>query len=419
MDGGGTKNWQWRALLAALALTCAAGWLFKAHCNPGGWTQLEQYTTGCYSDAYVFWGARDVDKGRLPYFEARMEYPVLTGAAIWLEGAVARVMVGPRANASHFLGAVAAANAALAFLILHLFRSAGVDRWRLWGWAAAPPLILYLAHNWDLVAIAFAVAAMLLARRGRREAGAALAALGVAAKLFPALLLPLLGLQALFERDRSWRQRLVRASGVTAAAVGAWSAVNLPVAVFAFDPWSEFYRFSQERGGTAGATWDVLQNNGWLVLAFDQRNLVASLAFLLGAAAIVGLGWLRHRDRLWVLFTPLLAWFLLTNKVWSPQFDLWLWPMLLLTAPRLWPVAVFALGDVAAYFAEFWFFAGMEGGWPATTPREIGWAALLRGFAMLWIIAECLLRDVPRWIEEPLSRPSARPEISGRAALLR
>ncbi len=40
-----------RALLVVLAATCLLGFGFKQHCMPGGWTDSEQYLTGCYSDA--------------------------------------------------------------------------------------------------------------------------------------------------------------------------------------------------------------------------------------------------------------------------------------------------------------------------------------------------------------------------------
>ena len=277
-----------------------------------------------------------------------------------------------------------------------MFSRAGMERRRLWAWAAAPPLVLYLGHNWDMAAATLAIAALMFARSGRLVPAAATAALGAAAKLFPALVLPLIGLQALFGQG-GWRHRLIRAATVTAAAIAAWTVVNLPVALLAPDNWSEFYRFSQERTGTAGATWDVLANTGLWVTWLDQRNLYATALFLAGFGLIVAIGWRRHHDHLWVLFTPVLAWFMLTNKVYSPQFDLWLYPMLLLTAPRLLPVALFAIGDVAAYFAEFWFFAGTEGAWPATTLMHIAYAAAFRGAAMLWIIADCVLRRAPHW----------------------
>ncbi|MBB5711251.1 hypothetical protein [Sphingomonas xinjiangensis] len=397
-------DWRAASLWIAFVLTCFAGWSFKSHCMPGGWRDAEQYTTGCYSDVVPFWFGREVAQGKIPYVQTRMEYPVLTGAQIWAEGALTRTLFGRKAHDGQFLAIVTLANALLAALILRMFLAAGVERRRLWAWAAAPPLILYLGHNWDLAAAALAVVAMMFARAGRLVPAASAAALGAAAKLFPALALPLIGLQALFGRG-GWRARLVRAAIVTAAAIAAWGAVNLPVALLAPGNWSEFYRFSQERTGTAGATWDLLANTGLWVTWLDQRNFYATALFFAGFALIVAIGWRRHRDHLWVLFTPVLAWFMLTNKVYSPQFDLWLYPMLLLTAPRLLPVALFALGDVAAYFAEFWFFAGMEGAWPATTPMHIAYAAGFRGAAMLWIIADCVLRRAPHWTG---SEPSLR-----------
>lgn len=395
---------QSRALLIALAVTCMLGFGFKQHCMPGGWTDSEQYLTGCYSDAVPFWSAREVDKGRIPYLQTPIEYPVLTGAAIGIEGAATHLLFGQRANDGDFLGVVTAVNIALAFLVLWMLWRAGMDRARLWWWAAAPPLVLYVGHNWDMIAVALAVAALLQARDNRLVRASALAGLGVAAKLFPIVILPLIGLSALFERDKSWAARLQRAALVTLAAVVVWGAVNLPVALAAPENWRQFYSFSEARGGTAGATWDVLGNMGWLVLGIPEKNLYATLAFGLGGAAIVALGWRQHRDRLWLLATPLLAWFLLTNKVYSPQFDLWLWPLLVMTAPRLWSVALLAITGIWAYFAEFWFFAGMDGAWPSASTVDIAFAAMARAAVMLWIIADCLQKRPPEWLGRwPLS----------------
>lgn len=400
MDRGAERAVDWReaALWFALALTCLAGWAFKAHCVPGGWRGAEQYTTGCYSDVVPFWLGREVASGRLPYLETRMEYPVLTGTQIWAEGRFARLMFGPKAGDGHFLAVVAAANAALAALVLRMFISAGLDRARLWAWALAPPLVLYLGHNWDMAAVTLAVAAMLLAHRGRMAAAAAAAGLGAAAKLFPVLLLPLIGLSALFAREAMWRERILRATAVSAAATAAWGLVNLPIALAAPENWSEFYRFSQERAGTAASSWEVLSHLGWWTTGIAERNGYAALLFLGGMGAIVAIGWRAHRERIWVLATPVLAWFMLTNKVYSPQFDLWLYPLLLMTAPRLLPVALFTLAGVGAYFAEFWWFAGMEGATPAAAYSHIAAAAGLRAAAMLWLIAESVLRPPPRWI---------------------
>jgi uncharacterized membrane protein len=390
-----------KRLMLALALTCALGWLFKTQCAPGGWTNSEQYSTGCYSDAVPFWTARGVAAGEMPYLQARMEYPVLTGALIWAEGVVTRMLFGAQANAMHFLGVVTLVNALLAALVLWLLWREGMEVRRLWAWALAPPLVLYVGHNWDLLAVTFAVAAMLIARRADPVRSAALAGLGMAAKLYPVLLLPLLGLGALFGR------KLVLAIAIGAAAVAAWAVVNLPVALAAFANWSEFYRFSGERSGTAASVWEILGQSGVWPTTTADRNIYSALAFLAGAAAIVAFGWRRHGERLWVLFTPLLAWFLLTNKVYSPQFDLWLYPMLLMTAPRLRPVALFVAGDIAAYFAEFWWFASNDGVWPyGVTSGWIAAAAALRAVAIVWLIVECVRLEAPEWLSRTASAPA-------------
>jgi hypothetical protein len=145
---------------------------------------------------------------------------------------------------------------------------------------------------------------------------------------------------------------------------------------------------------------------GWWITDVPTRNFWSFAIFAGGAAAIVAGGWMRHGARSWLLFTPVLAWFLLTNKVYSPQFDLWLFPFLLLTSWRLWPVAWFALGDIAAYFAEFWMFAGMEGAWPAATPTHVAVAAAFRGAATLWIIGSAMFEPAPAWLTPP---PAAAP----------
>lgn len=242
-------------LLAATLATCLLGWLFKANCTfDGAWSGSEQYTTGCYSDAVPFWHGREIAAGKLPYLQARMEYPVLTGALIFIEGRVTALLFGARAGSADFLFVVTAVNAALALLVTRLLWAMRVAPARLWWWALAPPLILYVGHNWDMLAVALAIGALVLAQRDRPVAAAMLAALGGAAKLFPLFLPPLLAWRALLAR-RGW---LV--ASIAMVALAAWLAVNLPVAVLAAKNWSEFYRFSSERGGTAASVWEAGQS---------------------------------------------------------------------------------------------------------------------------------------------------------------
>jgi uncharacterized membrane protein len=395
-------------IVAVAIVVLFLGWLFKAHCYlDGSWDGGEQYTVGCYTDVVPFWDGRGVAAGAVPYLEAPLEYPVLTGAQIWLEGWLSRALVGPDTSALMFVAVVTVVNAALALGILILLHRMGVPRERLLWWALAPAIVLYVGHNWDLLAMFLLVLAIDLHRRGRAAGAGAALGLGTAAKLFPALLLPLLLLTHLRRREIS---KLAATAG---AAATAWIAVNLPAVLAAPERWAEFYTFSQERVGTFAATWTVLQDMGLLTTSVEQRNMFGSLAFALGAAAIVWAGRHRHRGHEWVLITPLVAWFLLTNKVWSPQFDLWLIPLLVLTARRMWPVAAFAVTDILVYWTEFWWLARRQEFWLSAPYEALAAAATLRAIALVVIIVLAVRDRPPTWMSPPPTQIRATAPVVG------
>lgn len=391
---------RWAALptgiLAAVVLTLVAGWLFKAHCYlDGSWDGGEQYTTGCYTDVVPFWTERQIASGAVPYLGAALEYPVLTGAQIWFEGAVSRALAGTVDGALLFLVMVTLVNGVLAVGILLLLHRMGVPPRRLWWWALAPPLVLYVGHNWDLLAMVLVVLAIAEHRRGHPLAAGAAAGLGTAAKLFPGLLVPVL----LLTHVR--RGATGNAGRLLTGAAGAWLAVNVPVALAAPTRWAEFYTFSQQRLGTYAASWTVLDELGLLSTTLEQRNLGGLLLFALGAVVIVILGWNRHAGREWLLLTPLVAWFLLTNKVYSPQFDLWLVPLLVLTSRRTWPLAAFFATDALVYLTEFWYLGGQAGYSPSAPYGALAVAAVLRAAVLVAIVVLAVRDRAPDWVGPP------------------
>src|SRR5262249_29453753 len=91
-------------------------------------------------------------------------------------------------------------------------------------------------------ATAFVAAAMLAWSRRRPALAGVLIGLGVATKLYPALLLgPLLVLGL-----RTGRMR--EAGRATVAAGAAWLAGNLPILLLFPRGWGEFFRFNAHRG---------------------------------------------------------------------------------------------------------------------------------------------------------------------------
>lgn len=397
-------NWAGRnrflALSIALALTSIAGLRFKTHCLIDGvWYDFVQYTTGCYSEAVPFWSLRGVAAGQAPYFQAQLEYPVLSGGLVWLEGIMTKALFGVDAIATDFLFVVVLANALLALLVLKLLLRLDLPQARLWAWAASPLVLIFIGHNWDMLAVAFTIGALLMARDNRLIVAATLSGLGASAKLYPALLVPILCLQALVTNSaQPITQRIGRAFLVGSAAFAAWLAVNAPVALFAFDNWSEFYRFSSERGPTGASIWGILEARGLLPISHELRNHLAIFFVIFGSSIIFILGWKRHTNHIWILFTPVLAWFILVNKVYSPQFDIWIYPVLLLTVRRSAPIAIFAVGSFLTYYFELWWFSWQEGGAFGLDRWALELAAIIRAFGLLWAMGSVIFEPAPAWI---------------------
>jgi uncharacterized membrane protein len=375
-------------VLACVAGTMALGTLTKAPCAAADWSDRRQYRLLCYTDVVPLLGTEQLQGGRLPYLEPCRpvddqscdEYPVLTmytmRAAAWIAG---------ESYAPFFYVNAVLLMAAAGITAACLWLLAG--RRALW-FALAPTLLIYGTVNWDLIAVAFATSAI-VAFAARRDGWAGvLLGLGTAAKLYPALLLVPLLAQALQDREPD------RAVKLAWGTVGAWLAVNLPFVIRARDPWWEFFRFN----GARPPDWD----SGWYIACratdaacLDTRtvNLVSALLFV---AVFAGL-WIWKASRSpgfprWTLALPILVCFLLTNKVYSPQYGLWLLPVLALVLPDLKPFVAFAIADVAVFVTRFRFFEELAGG--DGIPQWVFEVAVgVRAIVLVWCVAAWLVRD--------------------------
>lgn len=341
-------------VFAATALTLGLGYLVKAPCASGDWRDGRQYRRLCYSDIVPLYATEQLDRGKVPYLDARNEYPVLTGVTMWVASL-------PADDFASFFNANVVILAGAAF----------ATAWALWRlverralyFALAPTLLIYGFVNWDLVAVALATLATLAYVRARRPVGAgALLGLGAAAKLYPGLLaLPF----AAGPRRAGRARDAVRLAG---AAALAWAVVNAPFAVAAGDRWSYFFRFNSRRAADWDTAWFLLDHHG-VRLSTATVN-AASLAAFVGLAGLLWI-WKTRRDPgfpAWTFGFPLLVAFLITNKVYSPQYGLWLLPWFALTLPNLRLFAAFEAADIAVFVTRFRFFdelprEGLNGAW--------------------------------------------------------
>jgi uncharacterized membrane protein len=264
--------------------------------------------------------------------------------------------------------------------------------------ALSPALILNAFINWDL--IAFALTALGIAAWAARRGvwAGVLLGLAVATKFYPLVVFgPLLLLCLRAGRLREFAKTL-------AAAVAAWLVVNLPVMIAAPSGWAYFYVFSKQRGADWGSIWYLFEHFGVPGLGntrLSTLNWMSAALIILAFAAVAVLALAApRRPRLPQLCFLVLAAFLITNKVWSPQYIVWLVPLAVLARPRLWPYLLWQLAEVGYFFA-IWgyliFVYRMDGN--AVSGYQgisTGWyfAALLFRLLAVALLAACVVKDI-------------------------
>lgn len=364
------------------AFTMAIGAAHKSLCFGDAFRE-RSLTLACYSDLIPLYRAEELDTGKFPYVEAANEYPVGTGLFMWAASL-------PTNDPETFFVSNAVLLALLGLATAWLL-SRIVQRRALY-FAAAPTLALYAFLNWDLLAVALMTAGLVAYLRRRDVAAGILLGLGTAAKLFPGLVLP----PAALERARERSARALVA--LVASAAVAWLVLNVPVAVESPSGWSYTFRFNAERPTHWATLWFV----GCRVLSVFCRNvtLVNALSLVLFVAGVAGVWYLKTRLEpgfpLWTLGFPILVVFLLTNKVYSPQYSLWLLPWFALVLPDLRAFLAFEAADAFTFVTEFRWL-GAATGQGAGVPRWVFLLAVLcRAGVLVWLLVAYLRSAVSR-----------------------
>ncbi|NYI05429.1 glycosyltransferase family 87 protein [Allostreptomyces psammosilenae] len=393
-------------VLAVLAVvTFAIGMLQKAPCYNGGWFfgANTQYVSACYSDIPHLYTQRGFADGLRPYFDSYpgsmpyLEYPVLTGlfmqVAAWITAAF-----GAQDQAAQQLYWFVNAAMLMVCSVVAVVATARTHRLRPWDalpFALAPVLAFNGTINWDMLAVALASLGLLLWARRHPVAAGVLIGLATAAKLYPVLLLgPLFILCLRAGRMREFGQAL-------AGAAASWLAVNLPIALLAFDGWSAFYTFSEDRGEDYGTFWLILmQTRGE---SLESLNTWVAVLLVLCCLAIGALGLLApRRPRLSQLAFLVVAAFALTNKVYSPQYVLWLLPLAVLARPRWRDFLIWQAGEMFYSLGVWLYLAGNVGDEQQGLP-EAGYHLAITAhlLATLWLCG-VIVRDVLRPAHDPV-----------------
>lgn len=276
----------------------------------------------------------------------------------------------------------------------------------------APTLALAATNNWDLLAVALSTAAVLAYLRRRDVWSGILLGLGAAAKIYPAfLVVPLVA-------GRLRGKEPDRGIHLAWAATATWIALNLPFALGGTRGWLEFFQNSSQRDASWNSLWytacKLATGTGC-----SNTSLINVASLLLFVAWIVVVWHFKARRDpgfpRWTLGFPIIAIFLLSNKVYSPQFSLWLLPWFALALPNLRLFVAFEAADVAVFLTEFgWLGAnnGLNGGLTDIPTGVFGAAVVVRAVILVLCVISWVRRRQPEPVTDvqpPLRREAAAP----------
>jgi uncharacterized membrane protein len=402
-----------RIALAVCTITFGLGVLQKAPCMEAGWDRQSwrPFKALCYSDIGFLYQERGFAQGNRPFLDTGnypvLEYPVLTGGFMEVAAKITWLFTGDpkkdltveqqRATAGVFF----VVNVALLF-ICALFmvgftlltargaesrpgapRGQPLDALYV---AAAPVLALTSTINWDLFAVALTAGAMFAWSRGRPIWFGVLLGLGTAAKFYPFLLLgPLLIVCIRGRKLWPWFQAVI-------AAAVAWGLVNAPIYLLAKNEWMSFWTFNDQRESDYGSIWYVLKLAKHEVADVNQLNIVIFAGLCL-SIAILGLMAPRPPRFAQLAFLVVAA-FLLINKVYSPQYVLWLLPLVALARPRLRDWLIWQACECFYWMLVWMHLAQFLAPGNPEIPDRIYWlSVILRMAGTLWLML-VVARDI-------------------------
>ncbi len=451
-------------LLAATLLALGVGFLIKDACNGPPWDGRHPYVALCYHDIRPLYSSRHLRDDTLPYVDRPgqdppgtplvrqhgfLEYPVLTGLLVWsatMLGTLRSETFGGVETVTEFVYWNDALLAPFALATTWLLARMTYDPRRVLLFALGTPLALYAFHNWDLLPVFFTVLGLYWWEKDSFARSGAAFGLGIASKIYPVVIPPVLFLLLLrkhYDAARPGRSPSAALGAALAHAKPAWTfagaaagvvaLLHLPFLLFGSRALLlETYLFHLRRGPNVETVWYAVQYyaHRWDVgplLDPASRPLIETFALTLTIIAfglLAAAAWTRRVDARHGALAALLL-FMLLNKVFSVQYILWILPFFALARLPLHAYALYVLVDVWVYATLFPYFVAHANFLGRATIDALAadddvnaayaWAAvaiLARAAALLYLLVLAVTRKPQVHDENRGSPVVARPEPS-------
>lgn len=367
-------------LLAAAIMLTLGLWLRWPNLGYRGPPKQGAYNTYAfnhfiYSDIVSLFFRDELIRHPRPYFDYQFEYPVGTGLLVYLLNTAPQLR--PYFLATSLFMAVSG--------LLTVWLVPRFPHGRVWLLALSPALAFYVNLNWDMWAALLTALALLCFVRERDGWGAGLLAAAVWTKFFPIVIVPLI----VAERARGRRWRDIARMGSIFTLVSA--VMNVPLLISRPRAWLYFFEMNRMRSREVNL-WNF----------FDRLRLstaqITNLSLLLLGAGLAVLAWAVWRGRPGACLPATcaaFAWFFFVNKVYSPQYSLWVVVLLAVAGAAPAVAVAWSAADLLYFAASFLILGLVQFG-----RRTTDWfynhglipAMALREAMLLVVIGWCLWR---------------------------
>ena len=389
-----------------------------------------QYRHSCYNDIYALYFFRDLQPSatgkhpaRFPYIDSTaasrlqqhdIEYPVGTGLYM---GAVAKETSTPTA----YFNATAVGLAIAGIVAVWATALTAADQSRALYVALAPTILLYAFLNWDLLAVATTALAFLALQRKRTVAAGVALGVGASTKLYPGFLLPVFMIAVWRRRSDPSRRGaaafLRETRGLLGGAIVSAAVMNVPI-LFAnprgwWYPWS----FQSDRFPNFETVWYMVYRHlgryASQTFWFDPHGYPRYLNLATGGAFLLFAGWLvsaemrREHFRIANAAFGVLALWLMTAKVFSPQYMLWLLPFFALIEIPWYGFVAFVVSDLGVWATIAWYLLALQYQ-PGAAPARLNYleVAVFARYLMLGWLLWMSRRSAEQLDEGPVEVPA-------------
>jgi uncharacterized membrane protein len=372
-------------ILLCSSLAILTSYFKFSYCIEQNFSGLSVTSHGCYSDLPIFWNTHLLEIHLWPYQFTSIaevqqvinpiEYPFLTGFIAWLISFISPTPddygVGFFIVNSFFLSII--------FVITNfLINRMRPNRYLFF--AFAPAVFLSLFINWDMYPVFFTLLAVYFFDKNKFTRSSIFLAVAISFKFYPIVILFAIVIIGISRRNNLQAIKLILQTFIF------FIIINLIPALIDFKGWSFFYEVSSTRGVGSGSIWEFLKLtnfevpnlNFWAILATALTYLLLSINFL------------KFHDNLDLASMSFLFVFafVLFNKVYSPQYVLWLTSLAVLVLQSKSQIKLFILwqfSEIVFHFGvwRYLYWQGFGQKIEGTSEQTFKWLILFRVLSLL------------------------------------